>query len=312
LIGHEVPRCPRSGAPARAIRISPLRSSRSSRRPGLSKIRLGWWPSPPHQFRRAPLSKELAEFFWLSEFPSIRLRSDGNSPIVRATTPKPHGQFRKPIPTSKSAPPRMGKSSQGPCNHAGYYKNPKPLVKSSVRTAGSAPATSPRGQRQLSLHHDRKKDLIKTAAGKFVAPQPIENALRPALRPERHGGRDKRKFIVALIVPIHTVPPRRRPGNQVRFQHQAGAHLGARFDRSEVKRLTVHLAQYETSSALLFSLKISLSTTQPHVHLKLKRRVVEQQYASVIESLYAGVAEPAHSSALVHGISVEFLLVTLC
>src|SRR5205814_6977966 len=49
---------------------------------------------------------------------------------------------------------------------------------------------------------DRKKDLIKTAAGKFVAPQPIENALKtsPYILSAMVVG-DRRKFIVALIVP---------------------------------------------------------------------------------------------------------------
>src|SRR5260370_17353578 len=48
----------------------------------------------------------------------------------------------------------------------------------------------------------RKKDLIKTAAGKFVAPQPIENSLKtsPYILNAMVVG-DRRKFIVALLVP---------------------------------------------------------------------------------------------------------------
>ena len=51
---------------------------------------------------------------------------------------------------------------------------------------------------------DRKKDLLKTAAGKFVAPQPIENSLKtsPYILNAMVVG-DQRKFIVALIVPNH-------------------------------------------------------------------------------------------------------------
>ena len=48
---------------------------------------------------------------------------------------------------------------------------------------------------------DRKKDLLKTAAGKFVAPQPIENILKTSsyiLNAMVVG--DQRKFVVALIV----------------------------------------------------------------------------------------------------------------
>jgi len=49
---------------------------------------------------------------------------------------------------------------------------------------------------------DRKKDLFKTAAGKFVAPQPIENMLKvnPLILNAVLVG-DAHKFISALIVP---------------------------------------------------------------------------------------------------------------
>ena len=55
---------------------------------------------------------------------------------------------------------------------------------------------------QLSVHHHRKKDLLKTSAGKFVAPQPIENALKtsPYISNAMVVG-DQCKFVVALLVP---------------------------------------------------------------------------------------------------------------
>jgi len=62
---------------------------------------------------------------------------------------------------------------------------------------------------------------------------------------------------------------------------------------SEVKRLTVHLAQYETIKRFaLLPEDFTFDNGSLTFTLKLKRRVVEQQYATVIESLYAGVAEP--------------------
>jgi long-chain acyl-CoA synthetase len=62
---------------------------------------------------------------------------------------------------------------------------------------------------------------------------------------------------------------------------------------SEVKRLTIHLAQYETIKRFaLLPEDFTFDNGSLTFTLKLKRRVVEQQYASVIESLYADVAEP--------------------
>ena len=49
---------------------------------------------------------------------------------------------------------------------------------------------------------DRKKDLIKTSGGKFIAPQPIENSLKHnALIAEAVVVGEKRKFPAVLIAP---------------------------------------------------------------------------------------------------------------
>jgi long-chain acyl-CoA synthetase len=62
---------------------------------------------------------------------------------------------------------------------------------------------------------------------------------------------------------------------------------------SEVKRLTIHLAQYETVKRFaLLPEDFTFDNGSLTFTLKLKRRVVEQQYAAVIESLFADVAEP--------------------
>ena len=63
-------------------------------------------------------------------------------------------------------------------------------------------ATSARSMNRFLYVTDRKKDLFKTAAGKFVAPQPIENLLKvsPLISNAVLVG-DARRFIAALIVP---------------------------------------------------------------------------------------------------------------
>ena len=49
---------------------------------------------------------------------------------------------------------------------------------------------------------DRKKDLLKTSGGKFIAPQPIESSLKHhPLVAEAVVVGDKRKFPAVLIVP---------------------------------------------------------------------------------------------------------------
>src|SRR5205807_9255802 len=97
---------------------------------------------------------------------------------------------------------------------------------------------------------DRKKDLIKTAAGKFVAPQPIENALKtsPYILNAMVVG-DKRKFIVALIVPNPATVGAKAADQGIKLasntEMAAHAWVRALID-SEVRRPTLHPAQYET------------------------------------------------------------------
>jgi len=112
---------------------------------------------------------------------------------------------------------------------------------------------------------DRKKDLIKTAAGKFVAPQPIENALKtsPYILNAMVLG-DKRKFIVALIVPI---PPPSLPKlltKESNFPPTPNSQPIPGCTRSSTPRSSASPSisrSTKLSNASLFSPKISLLTT---------------------------------------------------
>ncbi len=144
---------------------------------------------------------------------------------------------------------------------------------------------------------DRKKDLLKTAAGKFVAPQPIENRLKtsPFILNAAIVG-DKRKFVVAVIVPhFANVEARAREvGLEFRSPAELAAHPWVReLIGQEIERLTSHLAQYENIKRFaLLDRDFTFDGGELTYTLKLKRRVIEQQYKDVIEDLYRDVEEP--------------------
>jgi long-chain acyl-CoA synthetase len=139
---------------------------------------------------------------------------------------------------------------------------------------------------------DRKKDLIKTAGGKFVAPQPIENALKtsPYITNAMIVG-DERKFVVALIVPNATTVAAKLQDQGVRFasNDEMTAHPAVRaLIDGEVKRLTAHLAQWETIKRFaLLPDDFTFDNGSLTFTLKLKRRVVEKNYREIIDKLYA-------------------------
>lgn len=180
----------------------------------------------------------------------------------------------------------------------GYYK--KPDATREVLTSDGWFSTGDIGYLDKDNYlfiTDRKKDLIKTAAGKFVAPQPIENALKtsPFILNAMVVG-DKRKFVSALIVPNATTVAAKAAQQGIKFlsnkEMVAAPSVRALID-GEVNRLTANLAQYETIKRfVLLPEDFTFDNGSLTFTLKLRRRVVEQHYRDVIEQLYADVAEP--------------------
>ena len=139
---------------------------------------------------------------------------------------------------------------------------------------------------------DRKKDLIVTAGGKNVAPQPIENELKrsPLIDNAVLIG-DRRPYIIALISP-----------NQEELESWAAAK-GVAYD--SIEELTKHpdiaagyakmiedtnkdLARYEQiKKYVVLPLMLSIEGGHLTPTLKVKRRVVEKDYSDLVESLYA-------------------------
>ena len=249
----------------------------------------------------APLSKALAEFFWTVGIPIYQgYGLTETSPIVSSNYPANRvGSSGKPIPNVQVKADQDGEILvKGPCVMQGYYKNPEAtrevMTEDGWFRTGDIGYVDKDGYLFIT---DRKKDLLKTAAGKFVAPQPIENALKtsPYILNAMVLG-DRRKFIVALIVPNPTTVAAKAADHGIKFasnQELADHPWVHDLMDAEVKRLTIHLAQYETIKRFaLLPEDFTFDNGSLTFTLKLKRRVVEQHYASVIESLYADVAEP--------------------
>jgi long-chain acyl-CoA synthetase len=249
----------------------------------------------------APLSKALAEFFWTIGIPIYQgYGLTETSPIVSSNYPQNRmGSSGKPIPNVQVRTAEDGEILvKGPCVMQGYYKNPEATRE--VLSEDGWFRTGDIGYVDKDNYlfiTDRKKDLLKTAGGKFVAPQPIENALKtsPYILNAMVLG-DRRKFIVALIVPNAITVAAKAADQGIKFasntEMAAHAWVRALID-SEVKRLTIHLAQYETIKRFaLLPEDFTYDNGSLTFTLKLKRRVVEQQYAADIESLFADVAEP--------------------
>jgi long-chain acyl-CoA synthetase len=249
----------------------------------------------------APLAKELADFFWAVGVPIYQgYGLTETSPIVSTNYPvnRP-GSSGKPIANVHVRIAEDGEILvKGPCIMQGYYKNPEAtrevLTPDGWFSTGDIGHLDKDGYLYIT---DRKKDLIKTAGGKFVAPQPIENLLKtsPYILNAMVIG-DKRRFIAALIVPNPATVGARLADEGLKFSSPAEMAAHARphaLIEEEIKRLTGHLAQYETIKRFaLLPEDFTFDGGTLTFTLKLKRRAVEERYRQAIESLYADVAEP--------------------
>ncbi len=149
---------------------------------------------------------------------------------------------------------------------------------------------------------DRKKDIIVTAGGKNVAPQPIENKVKTnkyISQAVMLG--DKRKFVVMLIVP-----------NFDQLEKWAGRKNIIWTDRAQLLTMpTVHqkiekevqkelagLASFESPKKIaLLEHDFSLERGELTPTMKVKRRVIDKDYKEMIDKLYA---EPASGETAGH------------
>jgi long-chain acyl-CoA synthetase len=249
----------------------------------------------------APLSKSLGEFFWAIGIPIYQgYGLTETSPVL--TNNYPHnriGSSGKPITNVEIRIADDGEIlAKGPCVMQGYYKSPE-----STREVLSVDGWFKTGdigfldKDNYLFITDRKKDLLKTAAGKFIAPQPIENLLKtsPYILNAMIVG-DQRKFVVALIVINPVTLGAKLAEEDLTFSSppEMAAHPRTyALIQNEVSRLTSHLAQYETIKRFaLLPEDFTFASGALTFTMKLKRRVVEKQYHDLIDKLYAGVTEP--------------------
>src|SRR5206468_10374125 len=222
------------------------------------------------------------------------------SPIVSSNYPKNRvGSSGQPIPNCEVRIAGDGEVQvRGPMIMQGYYKRPD-ATREVLDDEGwfSTGDIGYLDKDNYLFITDRKKDLIKTAGGKFVAPQPIENALKtsPYILNAMVVG-DQRKFVVALIVPNPATVSAKLAEEGLKFSSNAelAAHPRAyALIENEVSRLTTHLAQYENIKRFaLLPDDFTFDSGSLTFTMKLKRRVVEKQFNDLIAKLYSDVVEP--------------------
>jgi long-chain acyl-CoA synthetase len=204
------------------------------------------------------------------------------------------GTSGKPIPLMEM---RMGKNEElqgrGPCLMKGYWNRPEETAQAFTEDkwfkTGDVGSITPEGHICIT---DRLKELIITSGGKSIPPQLIETAIKEDIYVEQvMAVGDGKPYISALIVPSFPILESladvmgltwtdreslvTHPEIISFYRYRIDQHTEGLGRVKKIKRFTLLSSEFTQMSG-------ELTPT-----LKLKRRVINQRYAHIIEAMYS-------------------------
>ena len=245
----------------------------------------------------APLSKKIAEFFWAAGITILEgYGLSETSPVIAVNRPDAirFGTVGKVAPgVEVKIADDEEILARGPNIMKGYYKNEE-ATREAIDPDGWF-HTGDVGHLDADgflVITDRKKDLIVTAGGKKIAPQPIESLLKtnPYVAEIVLIG-NARRFPAALVVPdfdqLHKWT--REQGIKSFNKQELVRNQGLiDFIQKQIDEMTSHLAQFEKiKKVCLLPKAFTLEGGELTPTLKVKRKVVEGRYKDLIDQLYA-------------------------
>lgn len=234
----------------------------------------------------APLNRDIAQFFFAMGFtvlegygltetsPVLAVNREGGVKLGTVGPAIP-GVELKIAPDGEIL-------AKGPNIMTGYYKLPEAtaeVLKDGWFHTGDIGELDADGYLKIT---DRKKDLVKTSGGKYIAPQPIENRLKahPAIANAVLVA-DRRKFASVLLVPNFDYLKAHLPSTDVKSPQVRA------FFQQVVDEMNASLAQYEKIKKFeLLPSDFTIDSGELTPTMKVKRRKVEERYKDLIEALY--------------------------
>ena len=244
----------------------------------------------------APLEPEIARFFYAAGMPVLEgYGLTETSPTLTASTPDELriGTVGRPVVGTEIRIVDDGEILvRGPQVMKGYYNRPGETADAIDLEGwfhtGDIGELDADGFLRIT---DRKKDLIKTSGGKYVAPQPIENRIkRNTFVDQAIMVGDRRKFVALLVVPDFGVLEgwARGQGVSIADRDALIAHPAV-----QEKMAQEALSGFDDLSHVEIPRKLALLTTPFSIEDgtltltdKVKRRVVQDRYASLIDRFY--------------------------
>jgi long-chain acyl-CoA synthetase len=244
----------------------------------------------------AALSEDLASIYIGAGIPIIQgYGLTETSPVISASTFEDYriGTVGKAIPHVEIRIADDGEIEvRGPNVMRGYYNKPEETRASFTDDGwfktGDIGRIDSDGYLRIT---DRKKELFKTSGGKYIAPAPIEEAIKRSRFVNQVvlvGA--ERKFPAALVVPVWEQLESycKLKGIEVESHGELCRHPRI-IDllQRQIDALTPDLARYEKiKKVALLENEFSIEGGELTPTLKIKRRVIDEKYRDVIEKLY--------------------------
>jgi long-chain acyl-CoA synthetase len=247
----------------------------------------------------APLGAKIMEFFFAVGIPIVEgYGLTETSPVICLNIPgrERPGAVGPPVPGVEV---RFGEEGEiltrGPHVMMGYFRNEE-ATRAAIRDGwfhtGDVGHFDQEGFLRIT---DRLKDLLVTAGGKKVAPQPLEGRLKMAKWiAEAVMLGDQRPFCVCLLVPNFVVletEAKTQGWNHVSRQELLKRPEVQAIYQREIDKLNADLAPFEKIKKFaLLDRDLSQDAGELTPTLKVRRRVISQKFATLIDSLYEGGA----------------------
>ncbi|MGH7459870.1 MAG: AMP-dependent synthetase/ligase, partial [Longimicrobiales bacterium] len=251
----------------------------------------------------APLNPQIARFFYGAGV--LILEGYGlteTSPVTNVNRPDALriGTVGTAVPGTEIMIAEDGEILvRGPQVMKGYYQNPEATAQAIDQDGwfhtGDIGDLDEDGYLRIT---DRKKEIIVTAGGKKIVPQPIQNqAKTSSFVADAVILGDKRPFAIMIVVPDFAALESWAANQQIRWTDRTQLVRDPRvyaLIEAEVTGKLSGLARFEMPKKfLIMDREFDINRDEISTSLKVKRRVVERNFAEEIEGLYQTSAEPA-------------------
>jgi long-chain acyl-CoA synthetase len=224
------------------------------------------------------------------------------SPVITVSRPSDnkYGAVGKPIPGCEVRIAEDGEIlARGRNIMQGYYRDPEATA---IALAGGWFHTGDIGEIDRDGYlriTDRKKEVFKTATGKYVSPARVEASIkRSVFVSQAMVVGDGQPYPIALICPNWDLVRVELNLPMISNEELATRDDVRAFIANEARTQTAELASYEQIRyVVIVPREFSVETGELSPAMKIKRRIVEERYQDAIARVYAGAQAREHAHA---------------